>query len=138
MNKLNLKNIAIGVLLFVIIGFSIFSCNSCTTTRKLKAQIAELSEQNDEFRKNNRELNIQIYELNKTNDELKEENAKFSANNLVLEDKINSLNKDIIYLNNLNKQLKLTIEGLDKKFIELLDRLEEQVKRLEDMYYEEW
>ena len=87
---------------------------------------------------NNRELNIQIYELNKTNDELKEENAKFSANNLVLEDKINSLNKDIVYLNNLNKQLKLTIEGLDKRFIELLDRLEEQVKRLENIYYEEW
>ena len=56
----------------------------------------------------------------------------------MLEDKINSLNKDIVYLNNLNKQLKLTIEGLDKRFIELLDRLEEQVKRLENIYYEEW
>ena len=65
-------------------------------------------------------------------------NFNYFKANLILEDKIISLNKDIVYLNNLNKQLKKTIEGLDKRFIELLDRLEDQVKRLEDIYNEEW
>ena len=127
----NFKKIAyviIGVLIFAIL---IISFSSCSEQKKLKKQISELQHQNSEFKENNRELSLQIFELKNKIEDFKKQNIEFEKNNLDLKAEIGDLRHENILLLNTIKELKNVSQTIDKRFSELLDRLEEYVNKLE-------
>ena len=129
--NVNFKKIAyaiIGVLIFAIFVISFSSCNA---QKKLKKQILELQTQNSEFKANNKELNLQIFDLKNKIEDFKKQNIEFEKNNLDLKAEIGDLKHENILLLNTIKELKNVSQTIDKRFSELLDRLEEYINKLE-------
>lgn len=131
--NVNFKKIAyiiISVLFFAILVITFSSCNA---QKKLKKQISDLQHQNFEFKENNKELNLQVFELKNKVEEFKKQNIEFEKNNHDLKAEIGDLRHENILLLNTIKELKSVSQTIDKRFSELLNRLENQILRLENL-----
>ena len=129
--NVNFKKIAYIIISILIFAILIISFSSCNAQKKLKKQILELEHQNSEFKANNKALNLQIFELKNKIEDFKKQNVEFEKNNLDLKAEIGDLRHENILLLNTIKELKSVSQTIDKRFSELLDRLEEYINKLE-------
>ena len=129
--NVNFKKIAYIIISVLIFAILIISFSSCNAQKKLKKQILELEYQNSEFKANNKALNLQIFELKNKIKDFKKQNIEFEKNNLDLKAEIGDLRHENILLLNTIKELKSVSQTIDKRFSELLDRLEEYINKLE-------
>ena len=132
-NKINLKQALFVVLIFCGVIFLVTTCNSCCTAKKLKKEVSELSFENDKLSQNNKALTTQILELKQNLKTLETENKKFQKSNENLSSEIKSLNSQNLELKKTIRILKQTTKSIDERFTELLNRLENQILRLENL-----
>ena len=129
--NVNFKKIAYIIISVLIFAILVISFSSCNAQKKLKKQISELQHLNSEFKANNKELNLQILDLKNKIEDFKKQNIEFEKNNLDLKAEIGDLRHENILLLNTIKELKNVSQTIDKRFSELLDRLEEYINKLE-------
>ena len=129
--NVNFKKIAYIIISVLIFAILVISFSSCNAQKKLKKQISELQHLNSEFKANNKELNLQIFDLKNKIEDFKRQNIEFEKNNLNLKAEIGDLRHENILLLNTIKELKNVSQTIDKRFSELLDRLEEYINKLE-------
>ena len=129
--NVNFKKIAYIIISILIFAILVISFSSCNAQKKLKKQISELQYQNSEFKENNKALSLQVFELKNKVEDFKKQNIEFEKNNLDLKAEIGDLRHENILLLNTIKELKNVSQTIDKRFSELLDRLEEYINKLE-------
>ena len=132
-NKVNLKQALFVAIIFCGVIILVTTCNSCCTAKKLKKEITELSFENDKLNQNNKTLTIQISQLKQNLKNLETENKKFQKSNENLSNEIKSLNSQNLELKKTIRILKQATKNIDERFTELLNRLENQILRLENL-----